>query len=88
MQRRRGMKFEIKYKPSYSMLVVSLEKGETITGEAGEMTYMDTTIEPHTRKREKSLLGKIGRQLQGLTLQIGHVRLKTEKEGIVREKSP
>jgi uncharacterized protein (TIGR00266 family) len=59
------MKYEIKYKPSYSMLVVSLEKGETITGEAGAMTYMDTTIEPHTRKREKSLLGSLGMSLIG-----------------------
>jgi len=59
------MKCEIKYKPSYSMLVVSLEKGETITGEAGAMTYMDTTIEPHTRKREKSLLGSLGMSIIG-----------------------
>jgi uncharacterized protein (TIGR00266 family) len=54
------MRYEIKYKPSYSMLVVDLEQGETITGEAGAMTYMDPTIEPHTRKREKSLLGSLG----------------------------
>ena len=59
------MKYEIKYKPSYSMLVVSLEKGETITGEAGAMTYMDTAIEPHTRKREKSLLGSLGMSIIG-----------------------
>ena len=59
------MKYEVKYKPSYSMLVVSLEKGETITGEAGAMTYMDTTIEPHTRKREKSLLGSLGMSIIG-----------------------
>jgi len=59
------MKYEIKYKPSYSMLVVSLEKGETITGEAGAMTYMDTTVEPHTRKREKSLLGSLGMSIIG-----------------------
>jgi uncharacterized protein (TIGR00266 family) len=54
------MRFEIKYRPSYSMLVVDLEQGETITGEAGAMTYMDPTVEPHTRKREKSLLGSLG----------------------------
>ena len=29
------MKYKIKYKPSYSMLEVQLEKGEEITGEAG-----------------------------------------------------
>ncbi len=54
------MKYEMKYKPSYSMLVVSLEQGETITGESGAMTYMDTNIEARTRKREKSLLGSLG----------------------------
>jgi uncharacterized protein (TIGR00266 family) len=59
------MKYEIKYKPSYSMLVVSLEQGETITGEAGAMTYMDPTIEPHTRKREKGILGNLGLAIIG-----------------------
>lgn len=54
------MKNEIKYKPSYSMLVVNLEQGETITAEAGAMTYMTPNIEAHTRKREKSLLGSLG----------------------------
>lgn len=54
------MKFEIKYKPSYSMLVVNLEPGERIVAESGAMTYMDPAIEVHTRKREKSLLGSIG----------------------------
>ncbi len=37
------MKFEVKYKPSYAMLVASLEQGETITAEAGAMTYMTPT---------------------------------------------
>ena len=59
------MRYEIKYKPSYSMLVVSLEQGETITAEAGAMTYMDPGIEVHTRKREKSLLGSLGLALVG-----------------------
>jgi uncharacterized protein (TIGR00266 family) len=59
------MKHEIKYKPSYSMLVVDLESGEKITAEAGAMTYMDPNLEVHTRKREKSLLGSIGLKLLG-----------------------
>ena len=59
------MKFEVKYKPSYAMLVASLETGETITAEAGAMTYMSPTIEVHTRKREKSLLGTLGLSLIG-----------------------
>ncbi len=59
------MKFEVKYKPSYAMLVATLNPGETITAEAGAMTYMDPTIEVHTRKREKSLLGTLGLSLIG-----------------------
>jgi uncharacterized protein (TIGR00266 family) len=59
------MKSEIRYKPSYSMLVVSLEQGETITAEAGAMTYMTPNVEAHTRKREKSLLGSLGLALIG-----------------------
>ncbi len=59
------MKYEIKYKPSYAMLVVTLEPNETITAEAGAMTYMSPTIEAHTRKREKSLLGTLGLSIIG-----------------------
>ena len=59
------MRYEIKYKPSYSMLVVNLEQGETITAEAGALTYMDPNIEVHTRKREKSLLGSLGLAIIG-----------------------
>ncbi len=59
------MKYEIKYKPSYSLLVVNLEKGETITAESGAMTYMSPSIEAHTRMREKSLLGSLGLRIIG-----------------------
>jgi len=59
------MKHEIKYKPSYSMLVVNLEQGEKITAESGAMTYMDPNIDVHTRKREKSLFGSIGLAIFG-----------------------
>ena len=59
------MKYEIKYKPSYSMLVITLDQGETITAESGALTYMDPTIEVRTRKREKSLLGSLGLKLIG-----------------------
>ena len=59
------MKYDIKYKPSYAMLVVNLDQGETITAEAGSMTYMDPSIEPHTRKREKSFWGTLGLSLIG-----------------------
>lgn len=59
------MKYEIKYKPAYAMLVVNLDQGETITAESGAMTYMDPTIEPRTRKREQSFLGSLGLKLIG-----------------------
>jgi uncharacterized protein (TIGR00266 family) len=59
------LKYEIKYKPSYSMLVITLEPNETITAEAGAMTYMEPNIDVNTRKREKSLLGTLGLALLG-----------------------
>ncbi len=59
------MKCEIKYKPSYSMLVVTLDQNEKIIAEAGAMTYMSPSIEAHTRKREKSLLGSLGLAIIG-----------------------
>ena len=34
------MKYEIKYKPAYSLLVVQLSPGEALTAEAGAMAYM------------------------------------------------
>jgi len=59
------MKFEIKYKPSYAMLVANFDQGETLTAESGALTYMTPNIEIHTRKREKSLLGSLGLSLIG-----------------------
>jgi len=59
------MEYDIKYKPSYSMLVVKLDPNETITAESGAMTYMDPNIDVRTRKREKSFLGSIGLKLLG-----------------------
>ena len=59
------MNYEIRYKPSFSLLVVALGPGERITAEAGAMTYMHPSIQVSTRKREKSLLGSIGLALLG-----------------------
>ncbi|MCK4633506.1 TIGR00266 family protein [Candidatus Bathyarchaeota archaeon] len=59
------MHYEIKYKPSYSMLVVQLEPDETITAESGSMTYMSPNVDVNTRRREKSILGSIGLKLLG-----------------------
>ena len=53
------MKYEIKYSPSYSMLVVGFEPGEWITAEGGAMTYMTPGIEVRTRAREQSILGTL-----------------------------
>ncbi len=59
------MEYEIKYKPSYSMLVINLQHDEYVTAEAGAMTYMEPTIDVKTRKRERSLLGTLGLALLG-----------------------
>lgn len=59
------MEYEIKYKPSYSMLVINLQHDESVTAEAGAMTYMEPTIDVKTRKRERSLLGTLGLALLG-----------------------
>jgi uncharacterized protein (TIGR00266 family) len=59
------MNFEIKYQPSYALLVAKLNQGETITAESGAMTYMTPNLEIHTRKREKSFWGTLGMSLIG-----------------------
>jgi uncharacterized protein (TIGR00266 family) len=59
------MKYEIKYAPSYAMLVLNLEAGESIVGEAGAMTYMSPNIEVKTRMRERGILGTIGLTILG-----------------------
>jgi len=59
------VKFEIRYPPAYSLLVVTLNPGEAITAEAGSMTYMQPTIVVKTRKREKGFLGTLGMALLG-----------------------
>jgi len=59
------MRYEIKYSPSYSMLVVDLEAGEKVTGEAGAMTYMTPNIDVQTRMRERGILGSLGLKLLG-----------------------
>ncbi|MFC1802854.1 TIGR00266 family protein [Thermoproteota archaeon] len=59
------MKYEIKYDPSYSMLVLDLEDGERITGEAGSLTYMTPNIIVKTRTREKSILGTLKTSILG-----------------------
>ena len=59
------LEYEVKYRPSYSMLVVHLKPNEAVTAEAGAMTYMSPSIQVQTRMREKSILGTIGLTVLG-----------------------
>jgi len=58
-------RYEIKYQPSYSMLVFSLNEGQMIVAEAGSMTYMTKNVQVKTRAREKSILGTLGISILG-----------------------
>jgi uncharacterized protein (TIGR00266 family) len=58
------MEYEIKYKPSYSMVVIKLRADESIVGESGAMTYMSTNMEARTRSR-KGILSSLGLKLFG-----------------------
>ena len=60
-----AVNYEIKYRPSYSMLVVKLGDGEAITGEAGAMTYMSPNINVKTRMREQGILSSLGLSFLG-----------------------
>jgi len=45
------MKYEIVYKPSYSLLKVELEQGEIISAEAGAMVSMSSGIQIETKAK-------------------------------------
>ena len=57
--------YEIRYRPSYSMLVIRLNPGEVIVVEAGALSYMTSNIEVKTRMRQKSLLKTLGLSILG-----------------------
>jgi uncharacterized protein (TIGR00266 family) len=59
------MKYEIKYRPSYSLLVLQLNPGEHIVAESGALAYMQPSIEVKTRKREKGFWGSLSVSLVG-----------------------
>ncbi len=59
------MKFEIRYKPSYSLLEVELNADETIVSEAGAMTYFTPNVEAKTRMRSGGILSSLGMTLLG-----------------------
>lgn len=59
------MKYEIKDRPSYALLEVTLEPNEVIRGESGAMTYMSPNIEVATHMREQSFWSTLGLKLLG-----------------------
>jgi uncharacterized protein (TIGR00266 family) len=59
------MKYEIKDRPSYALLEVGLEAGESIRAEAGAMTYMSPNVEIQTHMRQSSFWSALGLNLLG-----------------------
>ena len=53
------MEYEVRYRPSFSLLEVRLNAGEQITAEAGAMVYMTEGVEVKTRVRSGGLFQKI-----------------------------
>ncbi len=56
-----SFKYEIKYRPSYSLLEVKLPAEGYITAEAGAMVYMSSNVEvkTHTRAGQSGVLGTL-----------------------------
>ena len=59
------LNYEIKYRPSYSLLEIQLEPNQSVRAEAGSMTYMTSNIQVNTHMREKGILGTLGLKLLG-----------------------
>ena len=53
------MEFEIRYSPSFSLLEVRLNAGETVTAEAGALIYMSDGLQVRTRTRSGGLFQKL-----------------------------
>ncbi|MEM4297027.1 MAG: TIGR00266 family protein [Nitrososphaerota archaeon] len=60
-----SLRYEIKHRPSYSLLEVELMPEESIKAEAGSMTYMTSNIEVRTTMREASFLETLGLKILG-----------------------
>ncbi len=58
------MKVDVEYKPSYSVAVVSLERGEALLAESGAMVSMSSSIRIDTKMRG-GLFGSLKRRLLG-----------------------
>ncbi len=57
--------YEIKYRPSYSLLEIRLAPNELVRAESGAMTYMTPNMQVNTHMREKGFLGTLGITLLG-----------------------
>ncbi|NQU03113.1 MAG: TIGR00266 family protein [Syntrophaceae bacterium] len=58
------MEYEILYQPSYSLLKVSLQRGEAISAESGAMVSMSSSIKIETRMKG-GLMGALKRKVLG-----------------------
>ncbi|MFQ6051723.1 MAG: TIGR00266 family protein [Candidatus Hydrothermarchaeota archaeon] len=58
------MEYEVLYRPSFSLLKIKLNKGESITAEAGAMVHMTPTIEIETHMRGGGGLGGLLKSLK------------------------
>jgi len=65
MKSKTGLKFEIKYTPTYSLLEVTLEQREKIRAEAGAMVFMTLTIEIKTKKGGEDFFKTLKRTFAG-----------------------
>lgn len=59
------MRYEIKHRPSYSLLEVQLLPEESIRAESGAMTYMSSNIDVRTMMREASFIETLGLKILG-----------------------
>ncbi len=59
------MRYEIKHRPSYSLLEVQLLPAESIRAESGAMTYMSSNIDVRTIMREASFIETLGLKILG-----------------------
>jgi uncharacterized protein (TIGR00266 family) len=59
------MRHEIRYSPSYSLLIVTMEAGERLRAEAGAMVSMDTSIQMETKLGGGGLGGAFKRAVLG-----------------------
>ena len=58
------MKYEIKHRPSFSLLEVELERGESLQAESGAMVHMSPTIRLET-KAKGGVFGALKRSMLG-----------------------